>query len=227
MKKLVGGLVLSALLFTALTTPVLGKRKAKPVATKLFLHGETVVGENDSFSLLAEGYLPMDSTEPTGSEPKSRQITNYLAGPNYRCAGNNLFPVWSGPLSGTVKGDVKFTFSTVGTPGPVVVRMWPDVGSSLCDSSTTGASDYIDPAGEVQVELPPGQGQVEAVMEDVNFKAIGSLVIQVSPAVAVDLPEPAGSVLAPLVSRILYDSTDFASSIEFSCIPASGKSCTP
>jgi hypothetical protein len=226
MRKIVSVLAASALLTAAFVSPALSA-KAKPVATKLFLHGATVIGENDSFSLVAEGYLPMDATEPAGAEPKSRQITNYLSGPNTQCAGNNLFPVWSGPVSGTIKGDMKFTFSTVGTPGSVVVRVWPDVGSSLCDSAATGASDYPDPAGEVTVELPPGEGTVEAVMKGVNFKAIGSVIVQISPAVAVDVPDPGGSVLAPVLARVLYDTPDFASALEFKCTPSSGKTCTP
>lgn len=207
------------------------KKKPKPVATKLFLHGATVAGENDSFSLVNEAFLPMDATEPTGGEPKSRMITNYLAGPNTQCAGNNLFPVWSGELSGTIKGDVKLTFNAIGTPGDVVVRIWPDIaaGSSLCDTSNpvSPADNYVDAAGETVVTLPPGTGTVEAVMKNVNLTAMASVVIQLSPAVAVDVPDPGGSVLAPFVSRVLYDSPDFASVLEFSCLPASGTSCTP
>lgn len=224
MKKL---LVLTVLAVLLAPLSASAGKKVKPVPTKLFLHGASAVGENDSFASVAEGYLPMDSTEPSGSEVKSRQITNYLVGPNSQCAGNNLFPVWSGPVSGTVKGDMKLTFSTVGTPGSVVVRVWPDVSSSLCDSAATGANDYPEPAGEVMVDLAPGEGTVEAVMKGVNFKAIGSMIVQISPAVAVDVPDPGGSLLVPVLARVLYDTADFASSIEFSCIPAKGKSCTP
>lgn len=225
MRKAFGVILSLTLLVAALAGPATAK-KAKPVATKLFLHGASAFGENDSFSLLAEGYLPMDTTEPAAGQPKSRQITNYLVGPNSECAGNNLFPVWSGKLAGQVKGDMKFTFSTVGTPGKVVVRVWPDVSMSLCNSSTTGAADYPDPAGEVVVDLPPGEGTVEAVMKGVNFTAVGSVIVQVSPAVAADIPDPGGAVLTPLFARVLYDSPDFSSSLEFKCIPAKGaKTC--
>lgn len=202
------------------------KKKAKPVATTLYLHGATVVGENDSFFNVAEGYLPMDPAKPSG-ETKSRQITNYVVGPNTVCAGNNLFPVWSGEVSGQIKGDVKLTFSTLGTPGKAVVRIWPDVGSSLCNSPSTGAADYPDPAGEIVVDLPPGEGTVEAVMKKVNFKALGTVIVQISPEVAADIPDPGGAVLHPFFSRVLYDSDDFASALEFKCIPSKGKTCTP
>jgi hypothetical protein len=214
-----------------MVAPAGAKKKAKPVATKLYLHGATVVGENDSFSLYNEAFLPMDKTAPTGTEPKSRWITNYLGGPNTQCAGNNLFPVWAGQLAGTIKGDVKLTFSAVGTPGDVVVRIWPDVGqgSSLCDSSNPASTsaNYVDPAGEVVVTLPPGTGTVEAIMKNVSLKAVGSVVIQLSPVVAVDVPDPGGSVLSPFMSRVLYDTADFSSMLEFSCIPVAGTSCTP
>lgn len=230
MKKFIA-LLAAGLIAASIAGPASAKKKVKPVATKLFLHGATVMGENDSFSLYNEAFLPMDKTEPSGSEPKSRWITDYLVGPNTQCAGNNLFPVWSGALTGQIKGDVKLTLDTVGTPGDVVVRIWPDIGigSSLCDSENpvSPASNYVDPAGEVVVTLPPGAGTVQAVMKNVNLTAIGSVVIQISPVVQVDIPSPGGSVLNPFMSRILYDTTDFASVLEFSCVPASGTSCTP
>lgn len=205
------------------------KRSKKPVPMTFYLHGSEVVGESESFSLVADTLLPMDTTEPTGAEPKSKFITNYLAGPNTMCAGNNLFPVWRGEVAGTIKGDMKFTFHSVGTPGPVEVRVWPDVGSSMCDSENpVSPSDaYPDPAGAVTVDLPAGHGTTEAVIKGVNFKAAGTMIVQVSPVVAVDIPSPGGSILTPFMSRILYDTPEFASSLEFSCIPASGKSCTP
>src|SRR5688572_7942877 len=98
MKKVIAIGLAVGLLGAALAGPAMAK-KAKPVPTKLFLHGSTVIGENDSFSLVAEGYLPMDKNEPS-AEMKSRQITNYVGGPNSNCAGNNLFPVWTGAVSG-------------------------------------------------------------------------------------------------------------------------------
>jgi hypothetical protein len=230
MKRSLIAALVAGLVFSGLSAAE--AKKAKPVATSLYLHGATpIVGENDSFSLVNEAFLPMDKNEPTAAEPRSRWITNYLAGPNSQCAGNNLFPVWSGALAGTIKGDVKLTFNTIGTPGDVVVRIWPDVGqgSSLCDTENPAApaDSYLDPAGEVVVSLPPGPGTVEAVMKNVNFKALGSVVIQISPVVAVDLPSPGGAVLTPMFSRVLYDTPDFASVLEFSCIPASGTECTP
>ena len=220
-------ITVAVLVAASIAAPAMAKKKPKPVATTLYLHGATAVGENDSMATVNDVYLPMDATEPSGTEPKSRFIFNAFVTPNTVCAGNNLFPVWSGGLSGRVKGDVKLTFHTLGTPGQVVVRIWPDVGSLLCNSAASGSSDYPEPAGEVTVDLPPGQGTVEAVMEDVDFSSMGSVMLQISPAVQVETPPPANPVLSPFVSRVLYDSTDFISMLEFSCIPASGSSCTP
>jgi hypothetical protein len=230
MRKIVATAVTLVVAFSIMAAPATAAKKAKkPVPTTFYLHGTEVVGESESFSVVADTILPMDSTEPTGAEPKSKFITNYLGGPNTMCAGNNLFPVWRGEIAGTIKGDMKFTFHTVGTPGPVEVRVWPDVGSSLCstDNPVSPSDAYPDPAGAVTVDLPPGPGPTEAVIKGVNFKAAGSMIVQVSPVVAVDIPSPGGAILSPLISRILYDTPDFASSLEFSCIPASGKSCTP
>ncbi|MDQ3964559.1 MAG: hypothetical protein M3277_11720 [Actinomycetota bacterium] len=227
MKRLLVLMMVTGLVFGSIAAAEAGKRKAKPVLTTLFLHGDTLLGENDSMTLVNDVFLKMDAKEPTGSEPKSRFIMNYGVGPNTQCAGNNLFPVWTGPLTGQVQGDVKVTLHTIGTPGPVVLRIWPDIAGQACDSELTGAKAYVEPAGEITVDLPPGHGEIEAVFKDVNFAAQGILMFQLSPAVAVDLPSPAGAILNPFVSRVLYDSTDFVSSLEFSCIPSSGKACTP
>ena len=214
-------------LVTAGFTSAEAAKKRKPVKTTLYLHGETVVGENDSFTAINDRFLPMDAKEPTGSEPKSRFITNYVVGPNTQCAGNNLFPVWTGELAGRIKGDMKVVLHTIGTPGPLVLRVWPDVSGQACDSELTGTKAYVKPAGEITVELPPGHGEIEAVFKKLDFNVQGVLMFQLSPEVAVDLPSPAGSLLDPFLSRVLYDSTDLVSSLEFMCTPKTGRSCAP
>ena len=227
MKKIIATAATLLVAVGLMVAPATAKKAKKPVTTTLYLHGNEVVGESESMSVVADAYLPMDATEPTGAEPKSKFITNYLVGPNTMCAGNNLFPVWRGDIAGTIKGDMKFTFNTVGTPGPVEIRVWPDVGAQMCTSENPVSSSdaYPDPAGAVTVDLPAGPGTTEAIIKGVNFKAAGSMIVQVSPTVAVDIPSPGGSLLNPFISRILYDTPEFASSLEFKCIPASGSSC--
>lgn len=217
---LVAGLVASAFVSPAVAAKK--KKAAKPVATTLFLHGTEKFGEMESFSLVADGYLKMDTKAPSGTDSKSKGITNYGLGPNTRCAGNTLFPTYVGQLAGTVKGDVKVTLNSVASPGAAVeVRIWPDVAALACDSATS--TEYIEPAGSVVVPLPVGQGEVEAVIKDVDFKAIGSLMLQISPATTavagVERPLP------PFFGRVLYDSEAAASSLSFTCTPASGKTC--
>jgi hypothetical protein len=199
------------------------KKKAKPVKTVLYFHGNEVVGESESMGAVADNPLPMTPAKPSGAEPKSKQITNGVVTPNGQCANNNLFPNWSGKVSGTVTGDVKVTFNAVSSPGNVLVRVWPDILALMCTSDLGGSTDYPKPAGEAVVALPNGTGEVTAVLKNVKAKAIGSLLVQISP---VSMETPAGrDVFPPSFARALYDTPDLDSRIEFMCIPAKGKKC--
>lgn len=217
MRKFVALSVVAGLCIVGAAGPAQAK-KAKPVVTTLFLHGSSPLGEVDSNPVNSEFQL-MDTTEPQGTQSKSKQITNLFVTPNVVCAGNQLFPVWVGNVKGKIVGDMKLTFSAIGTPGTVLVRVWPDIGALMCNA------DYVEAAGEVEVDLPAGQGTVEAVIPKVNFTAKSSLMVQVSPFILVDTPDPTPfNVLGPFVSRVLYDSTTAPSSLEFTCIPK-GKTC--
>jgi len=218
MRKAIAVALALGLLGGALVAPAQAgkkkKKKAKPVATTLFLHGEETIGEVENYAFVSTGtYFSMDTEEPAGAEPKSKQLTNYVGGPNTNCTGNDFFPVWVGTLAGQVKGDVKVTFHTIATPGAQVdVRIWPDVSSQLCTNETLGVDDYPEPAGEVRVDLPAGPGSVEAVIEGVDFKATSVVMLQLTPAIE-----------TPFVGRALYDATSHLSKMEFQCIPAKGK----
>lgn len=216
-----------ALVAGALVVPAAAKKKAKPVATTLYMHGASIVGEADSSPQVADAPLPMDPNEPEGAEPKSHGIANGVVTPNHQCAGNNLFPVFVGDVSGQIVGDMKVTLHALATPGKVDVRVWADKMGLLCTSDLSGSADYPEPAGEVTVDLPAGHGVIEAVFEDLNFPASANLMIQVSPeATPVDTPAGEQHYFAPFVARVLYDAVDFASNVEFSCIPPKGaKSC--
>ena len=190
--------------------PVQAKKKAKPVPVTLFAHGNAPVGEADTPDGVNGIYMSMDTEEPAAGPPKSMGVTNLVATPNTNCAGNPLFPNWVGEVTGTITGDMKFTFDVLSMPGQVEVRVWPDITTLTCNEN------FIEPSGAVVVDVPPGGGKVEAVMKDVNFQAQGRLLVQVSPV------QPGATQ-----TRVLYDSADFPTSLEFSCIPSSGKSCTP
>lgn len=176
------------------------KKKAKPVATTLYLEGTSNFGEEDQSA--NSTYLKL-VTEP-GSGEKSMGMPQYGPGPNPNCAGNSLVPVFVGPTSGRILGDMKVTFDAMASGGSVEVRVWPDMGAQACNEA------YIEPAGAVEVALPSGTGTVEAVIEGLDFEAASIMMIQVTP-------------VSPGYGRAFYG-TD-ASKVEFECVPAKGSSC--
>lgn len=214
MKRLISVVVLLGLLVGATASVAVAKKKAKPVQTTFYLHGTETVGEVDMANGFGASYTKMDSTEPSDPAPKSRVLTTWRGEPAMwnDCAGSYLLPVWTGAMSGKVVGDIKVTLHAAGAPTSVALQVWPDLMSQTCASNDLSEGGYPEPAGEVVVDLPAGTGEVEAVIEDVNFNVLGSLVLMV-------LPE------GPAAARVLYDSPDFASRVEFSCLPASGKTC--
>lgn len=182
------------------------KKKAKPVASTLFLEGTSTVGEEDQ-NLTTGAYLKLQNAE--GSGEKSMGLFNAVATPNTNCGGNSLMPVFVGPVSGQIVGDMKVSFNAMGTPGNVEIRVWPDLAAQACNEA------YVEPAASVEVALPAGEGLVEAVLEDVNFAPSSVMMLQITPVLA-----------APgNYNRVFYGTAD--SKIEFTCIPSSGKTCTP
>lgn len=212
MKRFLTLLLVVGLVASALALPAAAK-KAKPVKTTLYFHGHSPVGEPDGLdgalagAVTGTGYATMDTTEPSGPAPKSMTVVSYVGGPNTTCAGSFLSPVWIGKMSGTVVGNVKVTFDAISTPtGKVDVQLYPDLGSFGCD---------LTAPAQVRVDLPSGPGQVEAVIKGVKLPVVGSLMVQITPVIS-----------SPFLSRVLYDSPEFPSKIEFSCIPAAAaKSC--
>lgn len=224
-RVIVTGLVLG-LLAGALVMPAEAAKKKKPAApapvpTVMYLEGSADTGEEDAgVPVVASGeYLQL--TKAPGTGEKSMGIYSYSAGPNNKCAGNSLFPVFQGAFAGTITGDLKVTFEAMGTPGSKVeVRVWPDLGATpeapICNDA------YIEPAGAVEVPLPSSRGPVEAVIPGLNVTAGTNLVIQLT-AVAGSATAP---TVPPFVGRAYYglDTTK----VEFSCLPASGAaSCLP
>lgn len=227
MKTKIALVTMVCLVVAAASAPAVAQRKKKrprvPVATSLYLHGTEPAGEMESFVLVNDDLLMMDATPPTSQE-KSKQITNYGVGPNTRCSGNNLFPAWIGEASGTVTDDIKFVFTSVGTPGLVDIRVWADIpgGTDFCDDG------YVEPhAQALGVALPAGEADVEATLEGAKFAVARTLLVQISPSTMdVAGTQRPGSNL--FVSRIEYDSDGHPSALSFSCLPPAGKkSCTP
>lgn len=209
MRKALIVLLVMGVAAAAFQAPGLAKKRKKPVATTLYFHGVSPLGEQDSVTGLTDltTFMTMDTSEPTESQSKSKS----LGWSNTNCAGNRLFVTWVGNVSGKVVGDMKVTFTTTSIPQEVDIRVWPDVSEQLCDAK------YPTPAAQVTVALPAGQGVVEAVIPKVNFTAEAKLMIQISPTpVGTDTPGP---------GRVFYDSTADPSRVEFTCLPRSGASC--
>ena len=218
MKKVLATAAVLGLIVGAMSAPAAAAKKKKkapqPVPVTMFFHGSETLGEADAVDNLNNGgtLLPMDTTEPTGSQSKSFPILDLVATPNESCSGSPLFPSWSGQFAGTVTGDVKVVFNTIASLGSVDVELFVDVGPLSCNDT------YSDPVAETTVDLPSGTGTVEAVIEGVKFEVGGILVVMINPR----------NLDAPATGRVLYDSPTDASRIELTCIPASGATtCTP
>lgn len=215
MRKIVALAVIGLLIVGVFGSPAGAAKKKKPklIPTTLYMHGATPLGEIDN-NPATTTYLPMDSSEPAGGQPKSQQILNYGAGPNTQCAGNNLFPVWVGDVSGQIAGDMKMTIHSLTNGGQVEIRVWADVNEILCNEA------YPTPQASGIADLAAGQGEVEATLGILApFSVTNVLMVQVSPA---------GVPGSTLFGRMLYDSADAASSLTFGCAPPKGqKTCTP
>lgn len=224
MKKLVTLGAMVCVVGALLSPPAAAKKKAAPVVTSLYLHGTEPAGELEAFvPVVHENLLTMDAT-PSTSDEKSKQITNYAAGPNTRCVGNNLFPAWIGEASGRVTGEMKFVFTSIGTPGLVDIKVWADVpgGSGYCNET------YVEPnAQALGVALPAGEAEVEAILKGRPFDVAGTLLVQISPSTT-DVAGTQRPGSNSFVSRIEYDSEGHPSALSFGCVPPAGrKACTP
>jgi hypothetical protein len=209
MKRVIVSIMALTLLLGSVVSAQAGK---KPASVKFFLHGTEMLGEVDMANNFGAAYNKMDTTEPDGPAPKSFGISAWGGPPWNDCAGMFILPVWTGAVAGKIVGDIKISLYSVSGPRSVTVQIWPDVSGQTCASNDVSEGQYPEPAAQATIALTPGAGVTEAVIEDVNFKAVGILMLQIRPT-------------SPAPGRLLYDAADFASSIEFKCIPARGKSC--
>ncbi|MFN2389762.1 MAG: hypothetical protein ABR575_09200 [Actinomycetota bacterium] len=189
------------------------KKKAKPVETTLYLHGQTPIGDGaETATYLTNGtYMTMDTTEPAAGPPKSMSYSLPVGNPD--CTGNSLFPSWEGKVAGRIVGDLTWHVHTVAAPSTVTARVWVDVPFSSCTSDAAMVDAFVEPVAEAQVTVPPGSNEVEIVFEGLKLPVVNNIIVELH----TNSPTSQG--------RVLYDSADFASHLEFSCIPASGKSC--
>lgn len=201
-------LVLAATLLAALASPATAKR-AKPVKTTLYLHGDAPLGDIDGVMWFLEDYEnEMTPEEPEGSTPKSWRLGT--TGLNTQCTGLPVgFPTWVGSVNGTITGKPTIHGHFASPATRLTARLWVDVPVFSCNDG------YIQPLSEVVVDVPPGHSEIEIEFDRVRVRAQSRVMIEL-------LAGGAGQQ-----GRILYDSADMASMFEFKCIPARGKSCTP
>lgn len=220
MKKLLTLALVLGLLGAAVGSPAVAakKKKKKPVQTTLYMHGQAPFGEIDGAQWTADGFGPqspmtLDAEEPTDPAPKSM---NYFSPAlNDQCTGLPLaFPTFTGPLAGTIVGDAKMTLHFASAPATIKARIWADVGAfSQCNDN------YIEPASEVDVEVPAGSNAVEVEFKKLKLKSTSFIMIEILAL--------SGTDYRGQVGRLLYDSSSAPTSITFGCVPAKGKSCTP
>lgn len=208
-KTIVLALTIGLIASVAVASSAGPRRKAKPVKTSLYLHGEAPLGDIDGAVWFVEDRVPqMTPEEPEGSVPKSWRLGT--TGLNTNCTGLPIgFPTWVGKVNGTIVGKPKLVAHFVAPPTRVTARIWADVPVFTCNEA------YVQPASEVVVDVPPGHSEVEIVFDRLRLRVGSQVMIEL-------LSGGSGQQ-----GRILYDTPDLASVLEFKCIPARGKSCTP
>lgn len=219
MKKAVIIAMVLGLVAGAMSVPAVAKKKAKPKAVTLYMHGVEQTGEQEiPDNLGGTNWKDLTTAEPAAGAPKSMFVTNYVGGPNNNCSGNNLYPTWGGELAGTVSGDLKVILNTVASPAAnLKVDIFPD-GAGGCDNSTTGSTGYIEPIATQTIAVSPGPAETEVLFENVKFKTVASLVVMLTIA---------DQGTSPAQVRVLYDSADYPSRVELLCAPKSGAGCAP
>ncbi|MGH2753402.1 MAG: hypothetical protein ACRDLB_03130 [Actinomycetota bacterium] len=212
-RSMIVGVVLALAVASFAAPATAKKKKAKPVATTLFLHGNAPVGDGvEVASNVVDGtVMTMDTTEPTQPVPSSMSYSAPVGNPE--CTGNPFFPSWEGKLTGKVVGDVKLIAHLGSAPGTAIARLWTDVPFASCTSETAGVDAFVEPVAEVEVEVPAGHSELEIVFEDINVKVAANMIVELHQTSLANQ------------GRIFYDSPDFASHLEFGCVPASGKTC--
>ena len=202
MRKLVLSLAALTVLVTALAAPAIAAKKA----TTFYLHGKGPIQEAYMNEMWLDSiWMTMDGNEPTDSEFSSMNVTNYFRGPNTDCDGNDLLPIWKGAYSGAFKGDAKVTLHTVAAPGvPLVASIYTDPTGTCTSNLPTGASEAPKPVAQEEVEVAPGHATTEIVFKNLKFKAAASVLLQLH------IP----SETTPGQIRVLFDSAEFASSVQ-------------
>jgi hypothetical protein len=186
------------------------KKGPKPVATTMYMHGHTPLGEVDGLVWLTDDtfVMTMDGVEPDGSGSSMAWHAEAAVPWNTECTGLPVgFPTWVGNVNGQIVGDVTVKVFGMGNAETVTARLWADVTVFNCNDA------YVPPLAEVEFESAAGEAEV--VFPGINVTAGTHIMIEfVGPT--------------PSLGRVEYDSADAATQVTFGCIPPAGaKSCLP
>jgi hypothetical protein len=203
MRKILLAVTVLGLIVGSLAGPAGAAKKA----TTFYLHGKTspVTEAHLNEMWLDNAWMTMDTTEPANPAPSSIFVTNYVNGPNTDCDGNGLLgALWKGEFAGNFKGDVKVTLHTLATPATqMTVSLYRDPTGTCSAEPPIGDADAPDPVATDVVDMAPGHAETVVTFKNVKFKSMAGLALQLS--------IPGGS---PGQVRILFDSADFASSVQ-------------
>lgn len=200
-----------------------------PIEVTMYLHGDDELAKVDdnAYAGTSGGVLPMDREAPDG-DYETKQLTNYAQGPNARCAGNGLLPVWQGFAGqGTITGPAVLDLTFLGsTGGQVVVDVFVDVSGQACNEA------YPEPVATAVATLPMGEGDLSIPLELDGVRPGSYLMVQLRGAdsatsVANPVPNPGaptwpGAALPTdptAQGRVVYDGADFQSRLTFTCQP--------
>lgn len=190
-----------------------------PIEFVFHLHGDEDTPVTDDEVYATSGNQVMDTAPPTGN-PQSRQLLNYLGGPNTACSDNALFPTWVGYVgAGEVVSDATLTIDVYGSAGGNVdVRVWTDTGGGCNESN-------VPPHAVTTAALPVGQGHLVVDLPTTGLDPLYEMKIMIVPS---GFPSPAQG-------RFVYDSPEFDATLTFTCQPddveteeeAAGADCLP
>ncbi len=183
-----------------------------PVDFTFHLHGDQEVPLSDDDGYATFGKLVMDTTAPTQANPQSRQLTNYVGGPNTKCSDNAFFPTWVGWIgNGTVKGDATLTIDVVGgLGGNVEVRIWADTAGGCNDAN-------VLPFKSVVKALPMGNGKLTVTLPLDGLDPTSEMKLMIVPTATSPTSQ----------ARFVYDSTTYKATLSFSCQPDAIDSTKP
>lgn len=197
----------SALLATSLIaaapleqTPPPAEVPPQPTAVTYHFGGVgSVPADEANYNSTTSGFAPMTGKAPTSTTTRSKQITNYVGGPNTKCSGNNLLPTFQGYLEeATVSGEVKVSVPAVGNG--------EQVKFAIFDAATGCNDSWTPPLAVGDAKLPMGSGTLTGATFVATPKKVSTLIVMFY-----------ADTLTAAQGRISYGSTTASGTLTFTC----------